>query len=236
MEFVERLSPNFSLSRGQSRDYPLLPSALRLEEGKRKYTKRAINNFLTNFKINSYQYMSNPWDVKNDIEWMLYAQHYGVPTKLIDFTTSHVTSLLFAVEKAFSSNDEDDAVVYFLDPNKLNSKNKQQSKIITIDDSPHFNNEDHEGPFVIQARKINPRVNAQKGLFVLFQDDDDPLEQTVDETVMKKVVIDGTEKKEILSSLYSMGINFTHIYPELSSIAKDIVTQQDISDYQREER
>ncbi|MBS9935521.1 FRG domain-containing protein [Vibrio alginolyticus] len=236
MEFVESLPPSFSLSRGQSKDYPLLPSALRREDGRRKYTKRAINSFLTNFKINSYQYMSNPWDVKNDIEWMLYAQHYGVPTKLMDFTTSHVTSLLFAVEKAFSSSDDSDAVVYFLNPNELNNKNKQQSKIITIDDSPFFNNEDHEGPFVIQARKINPRVNAQKGLFVLFQDDDEPLEGTVDETILKKVVIDASEKREILSSLYSMGINFTHIYPELSSIAKDIVTQQDILDYQREER
>ncbi|OLQ73223.1 hypothetical protein BIT28_25345 [Photobacterium proteolyticum] len=236
MEFVENLSPDFSLSRGQSKNYPLLPSALRLEDGKRKYTKRAINNFLNNFKINSYQYMSNPWDVKNDIEWMLYAQHYGVPTKLMDFTTSHVTSLLFAVEKAFSSNDESDAVVYFLNPNELNNKNKQQSKIITIDDSLSFNNDDHEGPFVIQARKINPRVNAQKGLFVLFQDDDCPLEDTVTDNILKKLIIDGSEKREILSSLYSMGINFTHIYPELSSVAKDIVTQQDILDYQREER
>jgi hypothetical protein len=86
----------------------------------------------------------------------------------------------------------------------------------------------------LQGRKINSRVNAQKGLFVLFQDEDPALETLVDESILHKLVICGSATKEILASLYSMGISFTHIYPELSSVAKDIVMQQDIDDYLRE--
>lgn len=234
--YVEELPNEFSLSRGQSRDYPLLPSALRLDVGtdNRKYTKRAIRNFLDQFKINSYQYMDNPWDVSNDVEWMLYAQHYGIPTKLMDFTTSHITSLLFAVEKSFQDEDEKDAVVYFLNPNELNLKFKQQSQIVNVSGSIEIGSDSHDGPFVVQGRKMNSRVNAQKGLFVLFQDDDQPLESLVDDIILRKVTINGSATKKILASLYSMGISFTHIYPELSSIAKDIVTQQDIEDFLRE--
>lgn len=234
--YVEDLPKEFTLSRGQSDDYPLLPSGLRkdAETGNRKYPKRAIRNFLNQFKINSYQYMDAPWDVKNDVEWMLYAQHYGIPTKLMDFTTSHITSLLFAVEKAFYSKSEKDAVVYFLNPSELNQTNMQQSKVVNISDSSDFQSEGYDGPIVVQGRKINSRINAQKGLFVLFQDDDDPLEKSTNDDILRKVTICGESTKEILASLYSMGISFSHIYPELSSVSKDILLQQDIDDYLRE--
>ncbi|WP_417598033.1 FRG domain-containing protein [Oceanospirillum sp.] len=235
--FVEELPKEFSLSRGQSGDYPLLPSALRKdrETGNRKFPKRAIRNFLTQFKINSYQYMPAPWDIKNDIEWMLYAQHYGLPTKLMDFTISHITSLLFAVEKAFQTDIEKDAVVYFLNPAELNQKNMEQASIVNVSGSDDVKAEGHDGPIVVQGRKVNSRINAQKGLFVLFQDDDEPLENTADESILKKLVIPGDATKDILSSLFSMGISFSHIYPELSSVSKDILLQQDIDDFLREE-
>jgi hypothetical protein len=237
MAYVEELPSEFSLSRGQSNNYPLLPSALRVDKaGNRKFTKRVIRNFLEQFKINSYQYMENPWDIKNEVEWMLYAQHYGIPTKLMDFTTSHVISLLFAVEKAFQDDSESDAEVYFLNPAALNFKIKEQSTIINISSETEFSSEGHDGPFVIQGRKLNSRVNAQKGLFVIFQDDDDPLEVLLDKSILKKVVINGADKKSMLSSLYSMGISFTHIYPELTSVAKDILMQQDITELRREDK
>ena len=236
IELVEGLEPRYSLSRGQSKDYPLYPSALRLDEGgNRKYTRRAVNNFMTNFRVNSYQYLENPWDIKNDIEWMLHAQHHGLPTKLMDFTSSHITSLLFAVEKAFSSKDESDAVVYFLDPCKLNNKNKKLSQLVTVDENTKLNNDEHEGPIAIQVRKLNARVDAQNGVFVLFQDTDTPLEKGLGEDILIKVVSDGGAKRQLLASLYSMGINFTHIYPELNSVAKDIITSQDIEEFLREQ-
>ncbi|HAS8124689.1 TPA: hypothetical protein I7665_21725, partial [Vibrio vulnificus] len=51
MAFVEELDKDFYLSRGQSQDYPLLPSALRRDDsGNRKYPKRAIRTFLEQFK------------------------------------------------------------------------------------------------------------------------------------------------------------------------------------------
>lgn len=235
MAYIEELPADFTLSRGQGGDYPLLPSALRKDSsGNRKYPPRAIRNFLDEFKLNSYQYMANPSDIENDIEWMLYAQHYGIPTRLMDFTTSHIVSLLFSVERSFQDEDDTDSVVYFLNPTKLNLLNVQQEKIINISGVPGIPNEIHDGPIVIQGRKINQRVNAQKGLFVLFRNDDNPLESIDDEDILRKLVIKGAETKKILSSLYSMGISFSHIYPELSSVAKDIVMQQDILDYIRE--
>lgn len=234
ISYIENLPREFILSRGQFRNYELLPGALRKDSsGNRKYTKRTIRNFLEQFKINAYQYMTTPWDIMNEVEWMLHAQHYGIPTKLLDFTTSHITSILFAIEKSFQVDIEENAVVYFLNPFELNQKNKKQSTILNIKDlSPGEN--DLDGPVAINGRKLNTRINAQKGMFVLFQDDDVPLEATTDENVLRKVEINKDEMMTILASLHSIGIGFTHVYPELDSVSKDIIMEQDINDYLKE--
>ena len=231
MDFIETLDSSFCLSRGQSGDYPLLPSALRLDsDNKRKYSRRNISYFLEQFKIQSYQFIENPHDINNDIEWMLYAQHYGLPTKLLDFTSSHITSLLFAVEKAFISESTVNPVVYFLNPSLLNNKHLNSNDILNISKN-NYNHDSHDEPIIIQGRLINKRVNAQKGLFVLFQDENKPLEEIVDDNVLKKITIDHDSTRDILSTLYSMGISFSHIYPELTSISKDIILKQDIANY-----
>lgn len=96
MDYVETLPKEFTLSRGQSNiNYGLLPGALRLDDNKKlKYTRQSIAYFLNEFKVNSHNYMNNPWELKNDYEWMIYAQHYGIPTRLMDFTNSHIISLI----------------------------------------------------------------------------------------------------------------------------------------------
>ena len=119
---VERFSPNFSLSRGQGSDLPLFPSALRRDQdGMRLYSKTTIQSFLEDFKFNSQMYIEGA-STYHENDWLIHAQHFGVPTCLLDFTYSHLVSLMFALEKAFDydQDDEDNAVVWLLDPEALN--------------------------------------------------------------------------------------------------------------------
>lgn len=88
------------------------------------------------------------------------------------------------------------------------------------------------GPVVVQGRKLNVRINAQNGVFVYFQDADIELEATIKNTdILRKVTISGESKKKILASLYSMGIGFTQVYPELQSVTKDILMNNNIRQY-----
>ncbi|MDW8802918.1 FRG domain-containing protein [Clostridium sp. A1-XYC3] len=238
MDYVEKLPKEFTLSRGQANlHHKLLPGALRKDnDGHMKHTRQSIAYFLNEFKVNSHNYIDKPWDVKSDYEWMIYAQHYGLPTRLLDFTNSHIISLMFSVESAFDDYDEMDGVVWFIDPLKLNNRSCCRSQIITLSENEGMSLDDCDGPIVVQGRKLNGRINAQNGVFVYFQDRSDALDDIIiDDSILRKVIIKGTSKKDILVSLYSMGIGMTQIYPELTSVAKDILMKDNIKQYLMEE-
>ncbi len=243
--FAEQLPKEFNISRGQSGRYLLVPSALRKDSRNNlKYSRSTAFDLLNQFKMNSHFYMDKPWDIKNDYEWMIHAQHYGIPTRLLDFSRSHIIALMFAVEKAFDeeeSNEKKDGEVWFLNSNKLNDIHCRRREILNLSEE-NSSLDSHNGPIVVQGRKANVRVNAQNGLFLYFQDSDKGLIDSIEdnlpaelqlEDVIRKVIIDKDSKKDILVALFSMGFGFTQIYPELNSVSKDILLLEKINEYKK---
>lgn len=234
IEYVDKLPLEFSLSRGQTIDKPLLPSGMRTDEsGNRIYSKTQLEQIVIKFKSNSYQYIRNTGDVNNNYEWLVYAQHFGIPTRLLDFTFSPLTSLLFALENTFQFNDiSDDAVVWFLNPVELNKLSASRTEIINISENKDIDLNTKELPVVIASKMINHRVDAQKGCFVYFQNDSLALEQNCNsDTYLRKVIIPANKRKSILVSLYKIGYRFINLYPELDSIAKDVKLEINVIDY-----
>lgn len=235
---VESLAQGYCLSRGQSKDYPLLPGALRRDsEEKRLYSKATVNCFLDDFKINAPMYMEKPGIISSDYDYMVLAQHYGVPTRLLDFTYSHMISLMFAVEDAFSYDDADEgnSVVWFLNPYELNRKSLNRNELVNISEGEQILFEDKELPIAVAVNKNNQRIVAQNGTFVFFQKDADALEknETADDYLLK-IMIPHKDAKNILKSLYLLGMRFSNIYPELSSISKDIILKHNVMQFIQE--
>lgn len=234
ISYLETLPRNYSLSRGQSKEYTLLPTAFRADAtGNRLYRKIDIKRFLDDFKINSHPYISNVNGLKHENEWMIYAQHYGIPTRLLDFTYSHIISLMFALEKSFIEKESENGVIWFLDPNALNLQGSDgaSNKIMNLGDNAR-DIDQASTPVVVTCHKIHERINAQNGVFVYFQEENNqPLESIVKQDVLKKVVINKDCKKDILKSISSLGIGYSSIYPELSSVSKDIMLKRNIEEY-----
>jgi hypothetical protein len=144
---------------------------------------------------------------------------------------------MFAVENAFRIDlDEDEnSVVWFLNPQKLNLASINRNVILNLSEETSAL-ETAEYPCVVTARKNNSRVVAQNGLFVYFQQDALALDKiSIADDILKKVEIPHKNAKGILASLYTMGMRFNDIYPELTSVSKDILLKHNVLEYYKME-
>ncbi len=57
-----------------------------------------------------------PTGPKNKWNWYFLMQHYGAPTRLLDWTVNPLVALFFALEPHFEKNMTSDVAVWILDP------------------------------------------------------------------------------------------------------------------------
>lgn len=103
--------------RGQASRWPLLPSIARLprvREQLKGYSNWQVFqlDLIERFaKYASPLLQSQPRDIE---EWLVHAQHHGVPTRLLDWTTNPLKALFWAVEDP--SKDRANGMVWAFSP------------------------------------------------------------------------------------------------------------------------
>lgn len=206
--------------RGQTNDsYTLLPSYLRDDFAPEK-------TLLSAFKQNATM-LTNQHPVSS-FDWLFVMQHYGIPTRLLDWTESPLIALYFALKK---HADQNDAVIWALKPTELNKNSgiDEDKEDFFI---PSFDYEVIEGysiesisntpaklnPVAVIATRNNPRIQAQMGVFTIHHKNKISIEDLGDKTHILKYVIKKESKTKMLKQLELLGINEFQLFPELSSI------------------
>ena len=220
IEFIHDLDLGY-LSRGQENcEWPLLPSALRTENGVRIYNDDEIHQMIDEFK-KSLAYYDKLYtnNQKNDLEIMAYAQHYSIPTNLLDFTESHLASLLFALE---NYNSPHCAIIYFVDAKTFNSRRCGKENIPNCSEDKDKCDGGASSIF-IKSDNVNERIHFQKGYFLKTPNHYDKLDVLSEIKDFCKIILVPSEcKYDVLQDLFKMGIGFQNIYPDLDNIAKTI--------------
>ena len=187
------------------------------------YEKSLFNTMRQNKLSNNESYLENAID----------AQHGEFPSRLLDVSYNCLTALYFAVtpyyHKDVSEYDEDDGMVYVFFIDEIFSPSAQNTNdnynAIIDKECPWFNNhaifqKNHK---FIDHTKINNRIIAQQGAFILFQGNDD---EKIPSYMMGGIVIPKESKPMIRKELSVMfGINTGSVYPEIVNVAEDLVNK-----------
>lgn len=202
---------------------------------------------LDEFKRKSRPFLDH--EPKNDFEWLFLMQHYGVPTRLLDWTTNALVALFFAVEglnlknhkskrnsaKLFLEGDEhrDDGVaVFIINPSKINKASIGVD--YPIDISQDYESWSHYSrpmeaeastysPISILAPHSSPRIRAQSGTFTLHGSNIWALDfYEVLRPLISKIFIPYNEANKIRDQLSILGITRSFVFPGLDGICEEI--------------
>jgi hypothetical protein len=121
-----------------------------------KYEKAIVREF----RRHAHTFLSHVPKEADTLEWLALMQHYGAPTRLLDFSYSFWIALFFAFEEA-----ENDCSVVALDPSSCGSnEGKNLNLVLQQNIEVGANADDYlyaDVPFF-----TNERLAIQKGVFV----------------------------------------------------------------------
>ena len=163
-------------------------------------------------------------------DWLFLMQHYGVPTRLLDWSESPLVGLYFAVED--EKELDNDAALWALKPSELNkiarinsiseeffipSFEDEELTNYTVENLSH-NNRTQLSPVATIATRNNPRIQAQHGVFTIHHHDVTPIENVGNSSHVVKYLIPKKSKSNIIKQLSILGITKFQLFPELESI------------------
>ena len=180
-----------------------------------------------------------------DLQTLFFMQHYGIPTRLLDWTENPFVGLFFALRGAKYEAKKnglprftEDVAVWILDPSiwnqtalkdnsyeggPLDPNHAELKSYIQIGDIDSA----RASPVAIFGAHNSQRIVAQQGAFVIFGKKNVPMEQLYRDGEfprgsLSRVVITKSRIESLRKMLFSHGITEGSIFPDLEGLGRDL--------------
>lgn len=197
---------------------------------------------LRRFRERSIPYQQLPQGAFWEWDLLFLMQHFGVPTRLLDWTENPYVGLFFAVTGAkidhSTGEAAEDAAVWVLRPEEWNRQSfadiSYSGEIFSVGDEPLRTFVPSGGdtymrnaPAAMFGLHNSPRIVAQRGVFTVFGKESTAMEiRAVDfdypEGTLTKFVLPGRLIGELRKSLLSIGVTDSVIFPDLGGLSTEL--------------
>ncbi len=204
--------------RGQSNaEWGLVPGEYRLPE-------MNVEEIASEFQLKARPLLHSAPQSK--WEWYFIMQHYGLPTRLLDWTSGALLALYFALR---ADAGENDAGVWVLDPWALNQRSAKKPELILSTEpvaraylnSRFGTNRRGRFPVAVVPPYNSERITVQRGSFTVHGTDRRGLEHIYTDRLAKITVPKGAAiqlKRELRAS----GIGEFTVLPDLDGVCREI--------------
>jgi len=139
---------------------------------------------------------------ESDWDWLALGRHYGLPTRLLDWTRNPLIAAYFAVEKEHDGK----SLIYAFRTNKF----------IPTDKKRYPFRWKKVGKFI--PKHITRRITAQVGVFTIHPK---PTEHFASKDIDRLIISKGC-RKELKQTLYRYGIHRASLFPDPDGLSTHI--------------
>ncbi len=168
---------------------------------------------------------------EEDIDWLFLMQHYGLPTRLLDWTESPLIACFFAVKNPKKTEEvKEDGELIAIHTYTLNQNTIGINKLLMPEDpnSMELINSAYSGDFddkriiAIRPYEVDIRLMVQISGFTLHGSDSSLESINNSNSFVRRIRIPANKKSEIREELKLLGIRESVIFPDLDHLAKEI--------------
>ncbi len=224
--------------RGASkRSHQLLPSLYREREKPEAFSKglsELESQLVSRFRDRSIPYHDR--SLNDGLETLFFMQHFGIPTRLLDWSANPFVGLFFALREVQRG---DRPAVWVLDPTAWNRKAFARA---SYDGGPL--DPAHEllsgyrtvgktdslasMPVAIFGAHNSPRIVAQQGAFVIFGSKTSPMEDLYrkgefPKDSLSRILLSGSAIELMRDSLFNHGITEGAMFADLEGLGRDLL-------------
>lgn len=146
---------------------------------------------------------------RDDWEWLATAQHFGLPTRLLDWSSNPLVAAFFAV----CDEAKTDSAIYVAQVDVSSER---------FDFPPPF---EITKPSFYRPTHLNRRIIAQQGLFCILPP---PYRLGESQDPSAKIVIPNSLRKILKQHLFQYGVHASSLFPDLDGLARQLTWEHSL--------